>query len=71
MKECCGIFGRILGHKFREFTIKSEPVFPTQPIDDIASLTMFSSDLAEVLRASYREEKIVRCSRCGAGVPNA
>ena len=65
MKECCGLWGRIFGHRFESFVFKSV-VEPPKQNTDIWSTYQYP-DLVESL--TRREtESIVRCRRCGAAV---
>lgn len=60
MTDCKGLFGKIFGHDFDQFLVKSEPV-----IDVDLSLTN-RLDIVEILEALHKKEWELRCKRCGA-----
>lgn len=65
MVECPSLFGRIFGHKMKQFTVKVSP--PTKEV--VESLTGFYGMLigqTEGMNAARTIEYAIRCSRCGA-----
>jgi hypothetical protein len=63
--ECPSLFGRIFGHKMKQFTVKVTP--PSN--EAIESMTGFYETFigqTERMNAARTIEYAIRCSRCGA-----
>ena len=66
MTPCCGLLGRIFGHRFQEFEVRREETPPGGR--DVAGLeTSPSAAIAFVSKMTKRVvERQVCCRRCGA-----
>lgn len=59
---CCGWWGRIFGHSYREFPLKETP-----PADVPFEVTYISNDgLSIYIDKMTHREYALRCRRCGA-----
>lgn len=61
MTECCGIFGKWFGHKFKKYNIRKR-----SNLTDYYEAKYISIDELYTLINSSREIYEIRCKRCGA-----
>ncbi len=59
-KECCGLFGKIFGHKFVKYLVKEKYIQEPN-----ISFNIYGSENAMKFMDSQRDEFIIRCKRCG------
>ena len=68
MPECCGFFGRLFGHRFREYTVSTTSPTMEQMCGLRALINGYwsPSEVAEAVEVLVARECIIRCARCGA-----
>ena len=58
--KCCGLAGKIFGHKFRKFLLRSTPT-----IQQINVTEAYPSAINALIEKSIAREYTIRCVRCG------
>ena len=60
MSECKGLFGKLCGHHFKSYLVKSK----RNPLDDLCDLKMEGDSVFRYLELQ-RDVYEIRCKRCG------
>ncbi len=60
LSKCRGILGKIYGHDFKEYTLKSRVEIPIEYLQEIMDTEKFIAFID-----SYRGVYCIRCKRCG------